>query len=49
MLGTLIRTQILENVYGIKFVVTFIVCTLLVIAATITGIGRYEAQLSEEQ
>ena len=49
MLGTLIRTQILENVYGIKFVVTFIVCTLLVIAATITGIGRFEAQLSEEQ
>jgi len=49
MFGTLIRTQILENVYGIKFVVTFIVCTLLVIAATITGIGRYEAQLSEEQ
>ena len=49
MIGNIIRTQILENIYGIKFVVTFIVCTLLVVAATITGIGRYEAQLSEEQ
>jgi len=49
MLGNLIKTQILENIYGIKFIVTFAVCTLLVIAATLTGIGRYEAQKSDEQ
>jgi ABC-type transport system involved in multi-copper enzyme maturation permease subunit len=49
MLGNLIRAQVLDDIYGVKFIVTFIVCTLLVVAATITGIGRYEQQLSEEQ
>lgn len=48
MLGTLIKSQILENIYGIKFVVTFVVCTVLVLGATVTGIGRYESQRTEE-
>ena len=49
MLGHLIKTQILENIYGIKFIVTFVICVLLVIGATVTGIGRYESQVDEEQ
>lgn len=49
MLGTLIKDQALENIYGIKFVVTFIVCTVLMIGATIVSIGRYETQLRDEK
>ena len=49
MLGNLIKTQILENIYGVKFIVTFVICVLLVIGATVTGIGRYESQMDEEQ
>lgn len=49
MLGTLIKSQVLENLYGIKFVITFIVCTVLVIGTTFSGIGRYESQLNEEK
>ena len=48
MLGTLIKSQILENIYGIKFVITFVVCVILVLGATITGIGRFENQLVED-
>ena len=48
MLGTIIKSQILENLYGVKFIVTFIVCTILVIAGTISGIGRYENQVKDQ-
>lgn len=48
MLGGLIRAQILENLYGIKFIVTFIVCLILVIAGTISGIGKYQGQLRDQ-
>jgi ABC-type transport system involved in multi-copper enzyme maturation permease subunit len=49
MLGTLIKTQFLDNIFGIKFIVTFIVCAALVIATTITGLGRYEGQIRENR
>lgn len=49
MLGTLIKAQFLENIFGIKFIITFLVCVVLVVATTLTGIARYEAQLEEKK
>ena len=49
MLGSIIKTQILENLFGIKFIVTMVVCLLLVLGVTLTGIARYEDQLEADQ
>lgn len=48
MLGGLIRAQILENLYGIKFIITFIICLILVVAGTISGIGKYQGQIKDQ-
>ena len=49
MLGTLIKAQILENLFGIKFILTFLVCVILVIGVTFTGIARYENQVEADR
>ena len=49
MLGPIIKTQILENLFGIKFIVTMVICLLLVLGVTMTGIARYENQLAADQ
>lgn len=48
MLGTIIRNQILENIYGIKFIVIFCVCLVLMVGTTITGLGRYATHQEDE-
>lgn len=42
MLGTIIRNQILENIYGIKFIIIFSVCMVLMLGTAISGVGRYQ-------
>jgi ABC-type transport system involved in multi-copper enzyme maturation permease subunit len=49
MLGTIIKNQVLENIYGIKFVVIFFVCAVVMIGTAITGIGRYATHQKDEQ
>jgi len=48
MLGTIIRNQILENVYGIKFIIIFVVCTVLMVGTAISGVGRYSDHQEDE-
>lgn len=48
MLGTLIKAQVLENLYGIKFIITFVVCIVLVLAGTISGMAKYDGQLKDQ-
>ena len=35
--------------YGIKFVITFIVCLVLMVGTAISGLGRYETQMRDER
>lgn len=49
MLGTLIKAQILENLFGIKFILTLLVCVILVIGVTFTGIARFENQIEADK
>lgn len=48
MFWNIAKAQILENLYGIKFIVTFFICLALVAGATISGVGRYQTQLSDQ-
>jgi ABC-type transport system involved in multi-copper enzyme maturation permease subunit len=48
MFGNLVKSQLLENLYGVKFIITFIVCFILVIAGTLSGISKYEAQIQDQ-
>jgi len=48
MLGTIIKNQILENVYGIKFIIIFVVCTVLMVGTAISGVGRYSDHQEDE-
>lgn len=49
MLRILIKNQILENLYGIKFAITFIVCLILMVGTTVSGLGRFDTQLRDER
>jgi ABC-type transport system involved in multi-copper enzyme maturation permease subunit len=49
MFGNLVKSQLLENLYGVKFIITFAVCFVLVMAGTISGIAKYEAQLENKE
>jgi ABC-type transport system involved in multi-copper enzyme maturation permease subunit len=48
MLGVLIKAQILENLFGIKFFITFIICLILMVAGTLSGIGKYQTQIKDQ-
>jgi ABC-type transport system involved in multi-copper enzyme maturation permease subunit len=48
MFWNITKSQILENLYGIKFIVTFFICMALIVGATISGVGRYEAQQRDQ-
>lgn len=49
MLGILIRNQILENLYGIRFTITVVVCVVLMIATAVSGLGRYDAHVRDQK
>jgi ABC-type transport system involved in multi-copper enzyme maturation permease subunit len=47
MLRDIIRKEILDNITGPKFVFAFVLCTILILLSTYTGISNYVAEKKE--
>ena len=47
MFGTIVRKEILENIFGLKFHVVMIFSSLLIIFSVYTGIESYNGRLRE--
>ncbi len=47
MLSDIIRKEILDTVNSAKFVITFLLCTVLILLAVYAGISNYRAELRE--
>jgi len=47
MFGTIVRKEILENIFGLKFHVVMIFSSLLIIFSVYTGVESYQSRLKE--
>ena len=39
----------MENLYGIRFAITMIVCVVLLVGTTFSGLGRYDAHVKDQK